>query len=1333
MWKKIIWFCAVALILTISTPSWSTVFTDDFNTPRNYITSTFPAGIWDGIEGTSATTPRINANISDVNGGGRLSLASANGYWSDATTPKGPFLYKVVSGDFVATVKVTDYAYTPDSPAPAQGVAYLHNDGGLMARASFSPDVAGTGEDWVSIDYFPIWTCGNFLWTNDDGVRTEWGNNGRYRRPLDTLWPEVKLCDPYLKLERYGNVFHFSTSPDGVTWTEMAQSPRTRADLAGLPVQVGLRQATYSANFAWAAFDDFTLETIVYPRASNPVPADKTTTTPTQLAWQAGCYAADVNGHDVYFGTSFADVNAATEGSHPGLLGYSYRQNATTYPVSGLIPETTYYWRIDEVNTSTPPYIWKGDIWSFTAQPTKAWAPDPYNDKYFVIRDVNGKVTLSWNKGFGANRSRIYFSTSSNPTTLKATINHTDALRYSWTTDVALNEDTVYYWKVNQLPPIGTPIVVGDIWHFKTTPNIPISDPNLVGWWKLEDCNGSGTVLDSSGYDHHGTIKGNPQWVPGYDGEALKFDGKDDYAELPIGSLINSLKNSTFALWVNSQPGGANARIFDFGKSWNTYMCLTARQYFMDPTYFAFNIGAGEVPTVPSTDFDLPTGWHHLAVTIDANAQTVILYYDGTELESVSTTLTPKDLGVTINNWLGRSHDDVNDSYYLGSMDDFRIYKYALSPEDIQKIMASKEASVPNPPDNATDVDKYPTLTWSAGSYAANVNGHKVYFDPCEATVQARNGCDVNGVFTTAPSYTPSSLEPLSPGTYFWAVDEVNPTIAPYIWPGPVWRFTVPIYSVLDNFERYASTGAPGTLTSLRATWLDGYIGVGYNGWQYPNPPDPIGSSGSYAQNSNDTADGNTITTNVTYSGGKSLKLYYDNDGSVAWLINLYGGQAWQYYPAPMYSEVSAAVDDNARIDDYSRGLYAEDQGSLGLQRDWTSYKMLKISYFGDSNNAKQAMYVGLSDGDGTIVTINNPDPNAVLKEFWNHWYIKLKDFNTANPNLDLTNIARIYLGFGNRNTPVTGGKGNVFFDAIQLTPVSTCSPANFVNNNAYDFTGDCQIDAGDLQRMTQVWLGEIPSPMPTPVIRLDASGLALGPLSSWTNTGSAGGTFLDFNTPQTGYRPTVVDVDGRRAVVFDGNDIMTCDINTPASITGTKPFTIVYTVRNPSFQGDEELFTWAKRGTTNRAGAVCFGDTTVYEAAAYWGVGDTAFDRYQPSTGKWHTIFHSYKGGTNGLYYILTDGMLNTSVTRSLNLWPDCYMLIGGACDGDPNLLPRNKMTPGYFYSGAIAKIEIYDVFVAPSYLNLKTGDSPEIINFKDIALFANKWLLSPPVMLGD
>jgi hypothetical protein len=91
--------------------------------------------------------------------------------------------------------------------------------------------------------------------------------------------------------------------------------------------------------------------------AYNPDPPDgtKTALTDAPLTWASGATAAT---HDVYFGTSRADVAAGAGDTFKG------NQINETYAPEGLLTGTAYYWRIDEVEangiTKHP-----GDVWSF--------------------------------------------------------------------------------------------------------------------------------------------------------------------------------------------------------------------------------------------------------------------------------------------------------------------------------------------------------------------------------------------------------------------------------------------------------------------------------------------------------------------------------------------------------------------------------------------------------------------------------------------------------------------------------------------------------------------------------------------------------------------------------------------------------------------------------------------------------------------------------------------------------------------------------------------------------------------------------------------------------
>ena len=73
----------------------------------------------------------------------------------------------------------------------------------------------------------------------------------------------------------------------------------------------------------------------------------------------------------------------------------------------------------------------------------------------------------------------------------------------------------------------------------------------LVGWWRFDEGTGT-TAADSSGNGNDGTFNGDPQWVVGYFGGALEFDGSDDYIDCGNDPSLDLTKwTITFWLKVN--------------------------------------------------------------------------------------------------------------------------------------------------------------------------------------------------------------------------------------------------------------------------------------------------------------------------------------------------------------------------------------------------------------------------------------------------------------------------------------------------------------------------------------------------------------------------------------------------------------------------------------------------------------------------------------------------------------------------------------------------------------------------------------------------------------
>ncbi|MHC4560176.1 MAG: LamG domain-containing protein [Planctomycetota bacterium] len=699
-------------------------------------------------------------------------------------------------------------------------------------------------------------------------------------------------------------------------------------------------------------------------KAEKPTPDDSAIHLDTwaNLGWSPGNSAIS---HDVYFSDNFDSVNDGTEDAFHGnqasiffVVGFP----GFPYP-DGLVPGTTYYWRIDEVNDLHPDSPWKGDIWSFTVPPRKAYNPTPADGIKYVDTDTE----LSWTAGFGSKLHTVYFGDNFDDIN-----NASGGLPQSITSYAPgpLELEKTYYWRVDEFDAVTT--YKGDVWSFETIPVISGTDPNLVGWWKFDE--GFGTkALDWSGQNNHADLIGQPQRILGYDGGALKLDGSDDYVALPIGSVIDSLTSSTFTIWVDfSNAGGAWQRIFDFGTGTTINMFLTPRTGTDGPMRFAITIGGGGAEDQATAPTTLPKGWHHVAVLINADTNAINLYLDGIVVASNnSAMLNPNDLGATGNNWIGRSQYTA-DAYFNGSVDDFRIYNYALSQDEIKETMRGDTTLAwgPSPADRSiSDIDTIIPLSWSPGDSASQ---HDVYFGTDETTVDNADTSDTTGIYRdrqSGTSYTPPEGVEWGSGPYYWRIDEVstNGTIN----KGRIWRFAVADYLTVDDMESYndINEGEPAS-NRIYLAWLDGFDNPAINGSVvgYPNPP--------FAEQT------------IVHSGNQSMPFAYDN-----------------------------AVGKS------------EAQKTLTSRQDWTAegVGILTIWFIGDAANAPENLYVALN---GTA-RVDNDNPDAALANSWTPWNIDLQEFTAQGVNL--ANINTITLGFGDKNNLQAGGSGMVFFDDIRL------------------------------------------------------------------------------------------------------------------------------------------------------------------------------------------------------------------------------------------------------------------------------------------------------------
>ncbi|MBW7988795.1 MAG: hypothetical protein FVQ84_02065 [Planctomycetes bacterium] len=185
------------------------------------------------------------------------------------------------------------------------------------------------------------------------------------------------------------------------------------------------------------------------------------------LGWKPGDLAVS---HDVYFGDNFDDVNAGAESTFRGNQAETFL--IVGFPgfafSDGLVPGTTYYWRVDEINTDEPNSPWIGPVWSFTIPPKTAYSSDPADGALSVATDAD----LNWTGGFGSKLHTVYFGDNFDDVNNAAVGMPVGNITYDPGT---LELAKTYYWRIDEFDAIETH--KGAVWSFTTEGGVANPDP----------------------------------------------------------------------------------------------------------------------------------------------------------------------------------------------------------------------------------------------------------------------------------------------------------------------------------------------------------------------------------------------------------------------------------------------------------------------------------------------------------------------------------------------------------------------------------------------------------------------------------------------------------------------------------------------------------------------------------------------------------------------------------------------------------------------------------------------------------------------------------------
>ena len=310
---------------------------------------------------------------------------------------------------------------------------------------------------------------------------------------------------------------------------------------------------------------------------------------------------------------------------------------------------------------------------------------------------------------------------------------------------------------------------------------VSADEPHLVGWWKFD-----GNALDSSGNDRNGTLHGNPTFLPGYDGDALQFDGVNDYVRITGYNGVTGTHAFSISAWIKTTDD--EGEIVGWGKP-------SAREqveFRIDSNRLRCQHGAGNIQSDTNVN---DNEWHQVAVTVKENATVshpdVILWLDGKDDTRPGTD--PDAFNITGNYdvKIARRYN-ASERWLAGLIDDVRIYDRMLSPAEILQLARSPEAGNPSPADGAKHKDISVVLSWSPGKYAAL---HDVYFgtDSSNLSLMSKNQpLDSNSFGSVAVELGK---------TYYWRIDDPDSP-----WQGEVWSFEVEEHLLVDDFESYANS-----------------------------------------------------------------------------------------------------------------------------------------------------------------------------------------------------------------------------------------------------------------------------------------------------------------------------------------------------------------------------------------------------------------------------------------------------------------------------------------------------------------------------------------------
>ncbi|MEJ2704505.1 MAG: PA14 domain-containing protein [Sedimentisphaerales bacterium] len=811
-----------------------------------------------------------------------------------------------------------------------------------------------------------------------------------------------------------------------------------------------------------------------YPYASSPNPPDGAIHADTwvTLSWRAGDFAVS---HDVYLSDSFDDVNGGAPDAFQGNQGSTYYVAGFpgfAYP-DGLVPGTTYYWRIDEVNDADPNSPWKGKIWSFTVPPKKAYDPVPADGAKFIDAAA---TKLSWAAGFGAKLHTVYFGddfdTIANATggTPLGVTNYNPG---------PLETTKTYYWRVDEFD--GAQTYTGDVWSFTTAKEgggvrgdyyrgmnfntlvLTRIDPQIDFNWGDPGSPDPLVPVDQfsarwTGEVEAGFTETYTFYTASDDGVRLWIDGRQlvdnwtDHASTENSGTIDLVAGNTYSLVMEYYENGGGAVAELRWSSPHTPKQLIPQAALAPPVK-----ASGPIPANGSTGASLSP---ILTWNPGDYAASHEVYF-GTDRDAVAnaTKASPefkatKALGdesydpgqlawYTTYYWRVDEVNNVNpDSPWVGNLWSFTTGDFLLV-DDFETY---------------TDDDTAGEAVWQhwIDGFGIADNGSQVgYLLPpyAEQTIVHSGHQSMPLFYSNVDGVTNSQGEM----TLTWPRDWTEQEVAELsLWfrgiPGstgsfveaPAGTFTMTgsgadIWNDADEFHYAykALTGAGSIVARVESitntnTWAKAGVMIRETldpGSKHATMVVTPGQGISFQRRP--VADSGSADTTT---GGIIAPYWVKIDRDIAGNFSAYGspdGTTWTLQGTPENISMGSNVYIGLAVTSHDAALtcqavFSNVTTTGNVSGQWADQDI------GITSNAAEPLYVAVSNASGAPAVVANDDPAAAQIDTWTEWRIPLQAF--ADQGINLRDVDRIAIGLGSESGIVSaGGSGTVYIDDIRL------------------------------------------------------------------------------------------------------------------------------------------------------------------------------------------------------------------------------------------------------------------------------------------------------------